>query len=302
MEHYSVMLQECLDALEIKEDKIYVDATFGAGGHSSAILKKLTTGKLISFDQDVNAYKYVDEMKDENFIFVNDNFKNLKVRLSELGIDKIDGIIFDLGISSMQIDNPERGFSYMQDGPIDMRMNQSAPLTGMDVVNTYSEKELVHIFRKYGEEKLSLQIARGIVAKRPISTTKELTETIIESIPMKFRFGHGHPAKRVYQAIRIEVNKELDVFEEALVDAFDILNIDGTIAVLTFHSLEDRICSYYFKQWARVDENFKNLPVIPEEYLEKAKITVKGIKANEVEMEENSRSKSARLRAIRRVR
>lgn len=307
--HETVLLNESVEGLNIKKGKIYVDATLGGAGHSSLILEKLDAdGHLFVFDQDVWAINNAKEKFAgvNNVTIIQSNFVNLKQELNTRGITNIDGILFDLGVSSMQLDQEERGFSYIHDGPLDMRMNQEASFSASNVVNEYSFKDLMHIFNKYGEEKFAKQIARGIEKARvekPITTTKELTDIILESIPKKaFYNAKSHPAKRVFQAIRIEVNKELDVFEETLKDAFSMLNSEGRISVITFHSLEDRICKYYFKKYSEVDPSIANLPVIPKEYQAKAKmVTRKPILPSKDELDNNSRSRSAKLRVLERV-
>ena len=301
--HYSVLLNETINGLKIKPNGIYIDATMGGAGHSQLILKNLTSGKLICFDQDILAINNAKEIfkTNDNVIIIHDNFVNFDEHLKKLNINKIDGIIFDLGVSSMQIDLPERGFSYLHDAHLDMRMNQEQTLTAKDVINNYSQKELEIIFQKYGEEKFSKQIATNICNQRiekPINTTLELVEIIKEAIPKKFFYKlKGHPAKRIFQAIRIEVNKELIVFEQALEKLPTFLNENARICVITFHSLEDRICKYYFKKMADIDDSIKKLPMIPKEYQPFGKvITKKPIYPTSEEIAENSRSKSAKLR------
>ncbi len=307
--HETVLLNESVDALNIRPNKIYVDATLGGAGHSSLILEQISEGgHLYVFDQDIWAIenakkKFADN---DNVTIIQSNFVNLKQELANRGVSHIDGILFDLGVSSMQLDQEERGFSYMHDGPLDMRMNQTASFSAYNVVNEYSFHELMHIFNKFGEEKFSKQIARAIESKRenaPIETTKELTDIILNAIPKKaFYNAKSHPAKRVFQAIRIEVNKELDVFEDTLKDAFDMMNDGGRISVITFHSLEDRICKYYFKNWSKVDESIANLPVIPDEYKPKGKeVSRKPILPTKEELDNNSRSRSAKLRVLERI-
>jgi len=308
--HETVLLHESIENLHIKPDGIYVDATLGGAGHSSLIHSKLSSeGTLICFDQDqiaidnaVNKFNDVD-----NVIIIKSNFANLKSELMARNINHIDGILFDLGVSSMQIDTDERGFSYIHDGPLDMRMNMENDFSAYNVVNEYGFHDLMLIFNKYGEEKFAKQIARKIESQRiiaPIKTTKELNELILSAIPKKaFYEAKSHPSKRVFQAIRIEVNKELDVFEEAVIDAFEMLNVDGYIAVITFHSLEDRICKYYFKKWSELSDELKQLPIVPKElgprgYVKKHK----PILPSKEELEVNSRSRSAKLRSIKKVR
>ena len=307
MKHYSVMLQESIDGLNIKEDGIYVDATLGYGGHSSEILKKLTTGHLYSFDQDEeaiqNSKKRLLEISD-NFTIIYSNFVNMKEKLKEQGITKVDGILFDLGLSSPQIDNKDRGFTFMTDAPLDMRMDTSSTLTAATIVNTYSIEELSNIFFIYGEEKMSKVIAKKIVSerlKKEIKTTKELVKIIESAVGAKY-FNKNHPERQIFQAIRIEVNGELDVLKKVLPDAIDLLNKDGRISVITFHSLEDRIVKQIFKKESEVDDIVKGLPIIPKEYQPKLKIiNKKPILPTEEELKENSRSRSAKLRIVERI-
>ena len=304
--HYSVLLNETIEGLNIKPDGIYVDATLGYAGHSSEILKKLTTGHLYAFDQDKEAVKYsTDKLKSisDNFTIINTNFINLKEELNNLGVTKIDGIIFDLGFSSPQIDNSERGFSFMKDAPLDMRMNQDQKLSADDVINKYKEDELTNIFYKYAEEKYSRSIAKGIVNNRPIKTTMELVNVISKSVPTNY-YVKKHPEREIFQAIRIEVNKELDVLQGVLPDAIDMLNKHGRICVITFHSLEDRIVKQEFKKNSQIDSLVSGLKEdeIPDEFKPKLNlINKKPIEASEKELKENSRSKSAKLRIVERV-
>ena len=306
--HYSVLLHESIENLAIKEDGIYVDCTLGGGGHSSEILKRLTTGHLYSFDQDMfaieNATKRLKEIG-ENFTIIKSNFVHLKEELNARGIEKIDGIIFDLGVSSPQFDTPERGFSYNHDAKLDMRMDQEASLSAYEIVNEWEYKDLEFIFRVYSDEKFSKQIARAIERyreKQPIETTFELVEIIKSAIPAPARRKGGHPAKRTFQALRIAVNDELKVFEYALKDAMDMLNVNGRVAVITFHSLEDRICKHMFKKRSESKDIPRGLPIIPEEFQPEFKvITRKPIVANEGELAENNRSHSAKLRVAMRL-
>ena len=301
--HYSVLLEEAVEGLNIKEDGIYVDCTLGGAGHSLEILKKLTTGKLYAFDQDnvalENAKIKLSEYADK-VVFIKSNFENLKEKLAEQNVYEVDGVLYDLGISSPQLDTPERGFSYNYDTRLDMRMDTDASISAYEVVNEYSYHDLVRIFYRYGEEKFSKQIARNIEKKRelaPIETTFQLVDIIKESIPAAKRRTGGHPAKRVFQAIRIAVNNELSVFENSLEQAIDIVKVGGRISVITFHSLEDRICKQIFNSYAKNKDIPKNLPVLPEESLSKLKlITRKPICPSERELEENNRSRSAKLR------
>ena len=302
--HVTVLLKETVDGLEIKPNGTYVDCTLGGGGHSAYLLSQLSEeGRLIAFDQDEVAIQNAKEKFSSyngQFITVKSNFRYLKERLYELGITEVDGILFDLGVSSPQLDTPERGFSYHHDAPLDMRMDQDAPLTAYDVVNSWSYEQLVRIFFQYGEEKFSKQIARKIEAyreKQPIETTGELVELIKEGIPAPARRTGGHPAKRVFQAIRIAVNDELKVFEEALEAAIDMTKTGGRISVITFHSLEDRICKTTFKRNSTTPQLPPGLPIIPDEYKPKLKlITRKPILPSDVELEENNRARSSKLR------
>ncbi len=301
--HYSVLLNEAVDGLNIKEDGIYVDCTLGGAGHSLEILKKLTTGKLYAFDQDnialENAKVKLADYSDK-VVFIKSNFEYLKEKLSELGVEKVDGILYDLGVSSPQLDTPERGFSYNYDTRLDMRMDTDAKISAYEIVNEYSYNDLVRIFYRYGEEKFSKKIARNIEKKReikPIETTFELVDMIKESIPAAARRTGGHPAKRIFQAIRIAVNNELSVFENSLEQAIDIVNVGGRISVITFHSLEDRICKQIFNSYAKNKDIPKNLPILPQDSLAKLKIiTRKPIYPSNKELEENNRSRSAKLR------
>lgn len=307
--HYTVMLEESVDGLNIKPDGIYVDTTLGGAGHSQLIRSKLTTGHLYCFDQDQIAIDNANKIfaDDPQVTIIKSNFRHLKTELAKRGVDRIDGVLFDLGVSSMQLDVAERGFSYTKSGPLDMRMDNSMNVTAADIINNYSERDLTHIFDKYGEEKFSRLYAREIVARReeqPFTDTLELNELILETIPRKFFYNaKSHPSKRVFQALRIEVNKELDVFEETLIDCFELLNIGGRISVITFHSLEDKICKYYFKAKSEVRSEFKNLPVIPEQYLPVGKsITRKPILSSAEELAVNTRSLSAKLRVFEKER
>ena len=301
--HYSVLLEEAVEGLNIKEDGIYVDCTLGGAGHSLEILKKLTTGKLYAFDQDnvalENAKIKLSEYADK-VVFIKSNFENLKEKLAEQNVYEVDGVLYDLGVSSPQLDTPERGFSYNYDTRLDMRMDTDASISAYEVVNEYSYHDLVRIFYRYGEEKFSKQIARNIEKKRelaPIETTFQLVDIIKESIPAAKRRTGGHPAKRVFQAIRIAVNNELSVFESSLEQAIDIVKVGGRISVITFHSLEDRICKQIFNSYAKNKEIPKNLPILQNESLSKLKlITRKPICPSDKELEENNRSRSAKLR------
>jgi 16S rRNA (cytosine1402-N4)-methyltransferase len=302
--HTTVLLKETVDGLHIKPDGVYVDCTLGGGGHSAYLLSQLSEeGRLIAFDQDDTAIAHAKEKfkpYGDRFTVVKSNFRYLKEKLYEIGIMKVDGVLFDLGVSSPQLDTPERGFSYHHDAPLDMRMDQHARLSAYDVVNTWSYEELVKIFFQYGEEKFSKQIARKIEAYReqqPIETTGQLVELIKEGIPAPARRTGGHPAKRVFQAIRIAVNDELKAFEEAIEAAIEVVKPGGRISVITFHSLEDRICKTTFKKHSTTPPLPPGLPIVPDEFKPKLKlITRKPILPSEQELEENNRSRSAKLR------
>ena len=304
MEHYSVLLNEAIENLNIKEDGIYVDATLGLGGHSSKILEKLTTGHLYAFDEDKMAIDYADKRLakiNTNYTIIKSNFVNLKAKLEELGVTAIDGIVFDLGISSPQIDTASRGFSFSKDGLLDMRMDTDSHLTAEQVVNEYKKEELTNIFFNYGEEKQSRLIANKIVAKRPIKTTLELVKVILEAVGANY-FYKNHPERKIFQAIRIEVNKELSVLKDVLPDVTDILKPQGRMVIITFHSLEDRIVKKYMKEESKVSDLVKGLPEIPAAYQPKLKlITKKPILPSSEELEANSRSKSAKLRVAEKI-
>jgi len=305
--HIPVLLTETIDNLNIKKNGIYVDCTMGGAGHSSEILKKLTTGHLYCFDQDeyaINRGKERLSKISDNFTIIKDNFVNLKNRLNELGVDYVDGILYDLGVSSFQFDIVERGFSYNNDAPLDMRMNQEQSLTAEDIVNNYTFEELKRIFYMYGEEKFSVQIAGNIEKSRklkPIKTTLELVDIIKKSLPQAILRKKGHPAKQVFQALRIEVNNELNVFEKSLNDAFGLLNKEGRIAVITFHSLEDRICKQMFKE--KVEVNIpKGIPIRDCDIVRDYRlINSKVIVATEEELSNNNRAHSAKLRVIEKL-
>ena len=302
--HYSVLLNESIDLLNIKENGIYVDCTLGYAGHSKEILKRLKNGFLYAFDQDMEAIKYSEEELKKisnNFEIIHANFSSLKSELEKRGIDHVDGILFDLGFSSPQIDNESRGFSFMKDAALDMRMDQTNKKSAYDVVNNYNLEDLANIFYKYAEEKYSRSIAKNIISSRPINTTLELVDVIKKSVPVSYALTR-HPERVIFQAIRIEVNNELGVLESTLPDAINLLNKDGRIAVITFHSLEDRIVKHIFKSNSEVPDIVKGLPDIPDEYKPKIKlINKKPIVASDREINENSRSKSAKLRVIERV-
>ena len=305
--HVSVLLNESIENLNIKEDGIYVDCTLGFAGHSKEILKRIKKGKLFAFDQDGEAINYSKKILDQisgNYEIIKSNFAFIKSELNKRGIEKVDGVLFDLGVSSVQLDEAERGFSFHKDAKLDMRMDTDQSFSAYDVVNDYSKEELETIFFKYGEEKYSRSIASAIVREREnkkIETTLELTEIIRESVPEKYRRTH-HPARKVFQAIRIEVNKELDVFTKALNDAIDMLNPGGRICVITFHSLEDRICKNIFKEKSEMESIFKGLPDkdIPLEYRPELKLITK-IKPSKKELADNNRSRSSILRVAEKM-
>lgn len=296
--HKSVLFDESIQALCLDKTKIILDGTAGGGGHSGEIAKN--AGQLIAVDQDPDAIAVLNERlgSRDNVTIVNDNFSNIKSILNSLGIDKIDGLLLDLGVSSYQLDNGERGFSFHQDAPLDMRMSKSG-LSAKDVVNTYSEQELADIIFRYGEEKFSRRIAANIVksrADKPIETTFELVDIIKASMPQK-AMRDSHPARRTFQAIRIEVNAELDVLKKALEDAFDCLNSGGRIAIITFHSLEDRIVKEKFNDWARGCTCPKEFPVCVCGNKPKGKV-FKPLAPTEQELEINPRARSSRLRVF----
>ncbi len=305
--HYSVLKQECIENLNIKDTGIYVDGTIGLAGHSSEILKQIPNGFLYGFDQDDFAVSKSNEKLSEigaNYKIIRDNFVNMKKVLNDLGVDKVDGILLDLGVSSPQIDNGERGFSFMKDATLDMRMDTRNELTAKKIVNEYSLNELTNIFYSFGEEKFSKVIANNIVKYREnkeIETTLELVGIIESSVPKKY-FVTKHPERQIFQALRIEVNSELNVLNDVLPDAINLLNKGGRLCVITFHSLEDRIVKKIFKKFSEVDEVVKGMPNIPDEYKPLIKIVNnKPIVASGEEIEKNSRSKSAKLRIIERL-
>lgn len=302
--HVSVMLNETIDYLNIKEDGVYVDCTLGGAGHALYLLNQLNDkGRLIAIDQDLTAIENAKEVLKEHLhkvTFVHNNFRELTNILNELEIDKVDGIYYDLGVSSPQLDVPERGFSYHNDAKLDMRMDQTQSLSAYEVVNQWSYEALVKIFYRYGEEKFSKQIARRIEAHReqqPIETTLELVDVIKEGIPAKARRKGGHPAKRVFQAIRIAVNDELSAFEGSVEQAIECVKVGGRISVITFHSLEDRLCKQIFQEFEKGPDVPRGLPVIPEAYTPKLKrVNRKPITATDDDLNENNRARSAKLR------
>lgn len=308
--HYSVLLNETIENLNIKPDGIYADGTLGGGGHAYQVASRLSEkGRLIGIDQDADAIAAAGERLKEfgdKITIIRSNYANMKEELHRIGVEKVDGIVLDLGVSSFQLDTPERGFTYRDESaPLDMRMDDRQSLTAKDIVNGYSEMDLYRIIRDYGEDKFAKNIAKHIVqerAKKPIETTGELTEIIRASIPMKVQVTGGHPAKRTFQAIRIELNKELEVLQNNLDDMIDLLNPGGRICIITFHSLEDRIVKTNFKRNENPCTCPSDFPVCVCGKKSKGKVvTRKPILPSEEELEVNSRSKSAKLRVFERV-
>ncbi|CCY28340.1 ribosomal RNA small subunit methyltransferase H 1 [Acholeplasma sp. CAG:878] len=301
--HESVLLKESLEFLNLRDDSIIVDCTLGYGGHSSNILKRIPNGHLYSFDQDIDAINYSSERLSKinsNFTIIKSNFKNITAKLNELNITKVNGILYDLGVSSPQLDVSERGFSYHLDSRLDMRMDKDNKLSAYEVVNNYPYEKLVKIFREYGEEKYSTSIARGIINNRPIETTLELVEIIKENVPFSYR-KDKHPARKVFQAIRIEVNDEMNVLNDSLRQALELLTLNGRLCVITFHSLEDRLVKKMFREVSSIPNELSKLPIIPEEYLPKYK-EIKTLTPDLKEISSNNRSRSATLRVIERIR
>lgn len=305
MKHKSVLLDESIEMLNIKEDGVYVDATLGFGGHSLEILKRIKKGFLFAFDQDSEAILYSSErLKDyDNFKIIKSNFANMESCLLNENIQKVDGILFDIGVSSMQLDEDYRGFSYHNDAKLDMRMDMDNELSAYNVVNEYEYDELVRILRVYGEEKYASSIARNIVNARGdklIETTFELVDIIKRSMPAK-AMREGHPARKTFQAIRIEVNQELSVLESGVEQAIDLLAVGGRLCIITFHSLEDRIVKNIFRKYSEVDSKFAKLPYVPDEYQPKLKVISKGITPSRMELEVNNRARSARMRVVEKI-
>ncbi len=297
--HKSVFLEEVIKYLNIKKNGKYIDATVGYAGHSSEILKRLENkGFLFAFDQDEDAVKYSQKRLTEiksNFKIFHSNFKNMKEFISE----KVDGILFDLGVSSPQLDEELRGFSYHKDAVLDMRMDKRQDLSAHTIVNTYSFQKLTKIFYEYGEERFAKSIASNIIKNRPVNTTSELVNIIQKSVPEKYK-KDKHPARKVFQALRIEVNNELEILESSVLDAFDLLKRNGKLVIITFHSLEDRIVKNVFKKLCEVDELQKKLPYMSDNNM--AKYVIKSVlKPSEKELDENRRSRSAKLRVIEKV-
>ena len=306
--HKSVLLDECIENLNIKSDGIYVDGTLGGAGHSKEIVKRLDTGKLIAFDKDIeaieNSKKVLEDYMDK-VILIHDSFENIKFNLQKLGIDKINGLLLDLGVSSYQLDNEKRGFSYMNDAPLDMRMDTNQSFSAYNVVNEYPYKDLSKIIKMYGEENWHSRIAQFIVdyrKKSPIRTTLELVDVIKAAVPKGARDISLHPAKRTFQAIRIEVNNELEIIEKTIKDSFDIMEEGGVVAIITFHSLEDRIVKNCYREMSKECECPPNFPICVCNRKAIAKvINKKPIVATEGELDFNSRARSAKLRIAVRI-
>ena len=305
--HISVLLEESLSSLKLKEDSIIVDCTLGYGGHSSNILARIKKGFLFAFDQDSEAIRHSTDRLSAigtNFTIIKSNFVNLKEELNKRDITKVDGFLFDLGVSSPQLDDRERGFSYHEDARLDMRMDRENSVSAYEIVNNYTREELANIFYKYGEDKFAKNIAKKIVEYRenkPIETTLELVEIIKTAVPMKFR-KDKHPARQIFQAIRIEVNHELDVIQPALEQALSMLSVGGRVAVITFHSLEDRLVKRFFKEKTEVEPRLKGIPNVPLELLPDYELVVnKALKPSQEELENNPRARSAKLRVIERI-
>lgn len=304
--HISVLLNESIEYLNLKDDSVIVDCTLGYGGHSSKVLKEIKKGFLFAFDQDENAINFSRNRLNEissNYEIIYSNFVNIKEELAKRNVKYVDGILYDLGVSSPQLDVSDRGFSFHSDAILDMRMDQNQSFSALNVVNEYSVTDLTRIFKEYGEEKYANSIAKKIVeyrANKEIKTTGELVEIIKTGVPEKYKREH-HPARKVFQAIRIEVNHELEVFEKSLKQSLDLVKVGGRVCVITFHSLEDRICKNIFKEVSDVPKELRNLPIIPEEYRPKYKL-IANIVPKENEIDNNIRSRSARLRVIERIR
>ena len=303
--HKTVLLNEAIDNLNIKEDFIYVDWTLGFRGHSGLILERIKRGFLFAFDQDDMALEYSEKKLKEigsNFELIKSNFAYIKEELNKRNVTEVDGIVFDLGVSSPQLDIADRGFSFHKDAKLDMRMDTTKEFSAHNVVNEYSYEELVRVIRDYGEEKYASSIANNIIKTREnkkIETTLELVEVIKKSMPYK-AMKDSHPARKTFQAIRIEVNNELGVLRDALEEAIEMLNVGGRISVITFHSLEDKIVKEIFNKYSKVDSSLSKLPFIPKEYLPKFKL-IANITPSKEELEENNRARSSRLRVIERI-
>ena len=305
--HISVLLEESISSLNLNETSIIVDCTLGYGGHSSNILARIKKGFLFAFDQDSEAIRHSTDRLNAigtNFTIIKSNFVNLKEELTKRGVTEVDGFLFDLGVSSPQLDDASRGFSFHEDARLDMRMDKENKLSAYEVVNEYSKERLAEIFYKYGEDKFARNIAKKIVEYRetkPIETTLELVEIIKTAVPMKFR-KDKHPARQIFQAIRIEVNRELDVIEPAIEQALSLLKVGGRVSVITFHSLEDRLVKNIFKEKCAIDPKVQGMPNIPEEYLPDFRLVVnKAIIPSDEELERNPRARSSKLRVIERI-
>lgn len=309
-EHITVLQKEAVDLLNVKPDGVYVDATLGGGGHTGVILSRLTTGRLYSFDQDetaiaYNKEQYKDEIAAGKLVLIFNNFRTLKSSLADQGVTAVDGVLYDLGVSSVQFDQGDRGFSYNHDAPLDMRMDQRQELTAKTIVNDWPFNDLVRVLTRYGEDRFGKAIARKIEQHRevaPIETTFELVEIIKEAIPAPARRHGGHPAKRSFQALRVAVNDELGALEDSLTQALNLLDVGGRISAISFQSQEDRLIKQMFKEKSQAPELPRGLPVIPAEMQPDYKLlTRKAIKPSEKEQEENHRSSSAQLRGIERL-
>ena len=305
--HISVLLEESISSLNLDKSSIVVDATLGYGGHSSNILGRIKEGHLFAFDQDSEAIRHSTDRLNKvgtNFTIIKSNFVNMQEELNKLGIYNVDAVLFDLGVSSPQLDDSSRGFSFHQDAKLDMRMDKDQTFSAYDVVNKYSKEDLARIFYKYGEDRFSNNIAKKIVEYRsvkPIETTLELVDVIKSAVPMKFRIDK-HPARQIFQAIRIEVNHELDVIEPAINQALDMLNVGGRVCVITFHSLEDRIVKNIFKNKCMIDDVVKGMPNIPDYLLPDYKLVFnKAIAPSDEELKKNPRARSSKLRVIERI-
>lgn len=302
MKHYPVMLNECITELNIKPDGIYIDATLGAGGHSFEIAKRLTEGKLIVFDKDHEALargKEKLQAYEDNVIFMHRSYADIKTVVSELGLKGVDGILFDLGVSSPQFDDPKRGFSYRFDSRLDMRMDQRQSLSAYEVVNTYDEEDLIRILQEFGEERYAKKIVAEMIKARPITTTFELVDVIKKAYPA-YELKKGHPARQTFQALRMEVNDELKDLNQALEAAIEVINPKGRVVVLSFHSLEDRLVKQKFNAVGKKAKVNPRIP-IPIEASLNYKVRKKGVKASKEELAENSRSRSALLRSLERM-
>lgn len=303
--HTSVLKEEVIKYLNLKQNSVVVDMTLGYAGHSSEILSIIKEGFLYAFDQDSDAITFSEKKLSRissNYKIIKNNFVDFKNELEKENIQKVDAILFDLGVSSPQLDEGDRGFSFHQDAILDMRMDKDKDLTAHYIVNHYNYEQLLDIFYKYGDEKYSKSIATNILKereKKQINTTLELVEIIKESVPEKYKRGK-HPARKVFQALRIEVNDELNVFEKALSEALSMININGRVCVITFHLLEDKICKHIFKKRSDIDSELKRLPIIPDEYKPDFKI-IKSLEPSKNELESNNRARSAKLRVIERI-